>query len=92
MASSLVFYLSEEGSTDSEDEEYVESSTDTDSIGSLSLDIEEDMFIDARFEEDVDTSMTKTTYDPFLYLLCPRHKEDAEIVKFASLPCWRKCV
>lgn len=39
------------------------------------------LFIDARFKEDVDTSMTKTTYDPFLYLLCPRHKEDVEIVK-----------
>ncbi|CAI9288125.1 unnamed protein product [Lactuca saligna] len=81
MASSSVFYLSEEGNTDSEDEEYVESSTDTYSIGSLCLDIEDDMFIDAHFEEDVDTSMTKTTYDPFLYLLCPRHKEDAEIGK-----------
>ncbi|KAL4568670.1 hypothetical protein LXL04_024285 [Taraxacum kok-saghyz] len=82
MASSSIFNLSEQGSTDSENEEYVESSTDTDSVGSLPLDIEEDMFVDARFEDDVDASMTKTTLDPFLYLLCPRHKDDAEILKF----------
>ncbi|KAI3512995.1 hypothetical protein L1887_20318 [Cichorium endivia] len=82
MASSSAFNSGEEGSSDSEDEEYVESSTDTDSIGSLSLDIEEDMFVDARVEEDVDANADiGSEQGRGLTLISDQHKGFVESVK-----------